>query len=87
MSKPKTCRNCQGTGEIHWNNGTQPRGFFELVTCPRCKGTGIITLAAHNRPSAATSAPNNDNTSGKSLVGPAEVNTLSNPSRQAHVKF
>jgi DnaJ-class molecular chaperone len=40
----RTCQICQGSGEIHWNDGSLERGFFKLIKCPRCKGTGKITL-------------------------------------------
>ncbi len=40
----RTCQKCQGTGEIHWNDGTHQRGTFSLVKCRRCKGTGKITI-------------------------------------------
>ncbi len=37
-TKPETCRQCQGTGQIQ-----QTQGFFRIaVTCPMCRGEGRI---------------------------------------------
>jgi DnaJ-class molecular chaperone len=41
----RTCQKCQGGGEVHWNDGTLPRGSFANVKCRRCNGTGKVTIS------------------------------------------
>lgn len=42
------CQKCQGTGEIHWNDGTLPPCYYRAVKCRRCAGTGKITTKANH---------------------------------------
>lgn len=38
---PRICLNCQGNGKLY--KEVKP-GKWEYVTCPACKGTGIVII-------------------------------------------
>lgn len=40
VDNTRTCRHCNGTGEIEFYNENYPRGRME--DCERCKGTGRV---------------------------------------------
>lgn len=44
----RACQKCQGTGEIHWNDGTLPPCYYRGVKCSRCAGTGKITTKTNH---------------------------------------